>query len=155
MRNNNSIVTNVVHMSGSNSQALKTILSQCASQLNRLLTLPWWQPLKLTWTQNHGGVLNAGNDCLFGKLFRRGPVKTCHGGKYLHDVIQAQSSFLYFPKGLESICRVTGTEENSIRDDRTPQPGEIVFNTRRCRSRETVHRLGYFQSSVSVQIMFK
>ena len=45
--------------------------------------------------------------------------------------------------------------ENSIRDARTPQPGEIVFNTMRYRSSETVHRLGYFQSSVSVQIMFK
>ena len=37
----------------------------------------------------------------------------------------------------------------------TPQPGEIVFNTMRYRSSETVHRLGYFQSSVSVQIIFK
>ena len=46
-------------------------------------------------------------------------------------------------------------EKNSIRDARTPQPGEIVFNTMRYRSSETVHRLGYFQSSVSVQIMFK
>ena len=44
---------------------------------------------------------------------------------------------------------------NSIRDARTPQPGKIVFNTMRYRSSETVHRLGYFQSSVSVQIMFK
>ena len=39
--------------------------------------------------------------------------------------------------------------ENSIRDARTPQPGDIVFNTMRYRSSETVHRLGYFQSSVS------
>ena len=45
--------------------------------------------------------------------------------------------------------------ENSIRDARTPQPGKIVFNTMRYRSSETVHRLGYFQSSVSFQIMFK
>ena len=36
-----------------------------------------------------------------------------------------------------------------------PQPGKIVFNNMRYRSSETVHRLGYFQSSVSVQIMFK
>ena len=43
--------------------------------------------------------------------------------------------------------------KNSIRDARTPQPGKIVFNTMRYRSSETVHRLGYFQSSV--QIMFK
>ena len=46
-------------------------------------------------------------------------------------------------------------EKNCIRDARTPQPGRIVFNTMRYRSSETVHRLGYFQSSVSVQIMFK
>ena len=45
--------------------------------------------------------------------------------------------------------------KNSIRDAHTPQPGEIVFNTIRYRSSETEHRLGYFQSSVSVQIMFK
>ena len=32
-------------------------------------------------------------DCLFGKHFRRGPVKTFRGGKYLHDVIDGQSSF--------------------------------------------------------------
>ena len=51
--------------------------------------------------------------------------------------------------------RVQLKEENSIRDACTPQPGKIVFNTMRYRSSETVHRLGYFQSSVSVQIMFK
>ena len=45
--------------------------------------------------------------------------------------------------------------KNSIRDARTPQPGEIVFNTMRYRNCEPVHRLGYFQRSVSVQIMFK
>ena len=72
---------------------------------------PLGQPLKLMWTQYHGGVLNAGNDCLFGKRFLRGPVKTYLGGKYLHDVIQSQSSFLYLPKGLESVCLVMGTEE--------------------------------------------
>ena len=47
--------------------------------------------------------------------------------------------------------------KNSIRDARTPQPGEVVFNTMRYRSRETVQRSGYFQSSVSykkVQMMF-
>ena len=44
--------------------------------------------------------------------------------------------------------------ENSIRDAQTPHPGKIVFNTMRYRSIEKVHRLGYFQSSVSVQIMF-
>ena len=44
--------------------------------------------------------------------------------------------------------------ENTIRDARTPQPGEIVFNTMRYSSSETVQRLGHFQSSVSVQIMF-
>ena len=45
--------------------------------------------------------------------------------------------------------------KNSIRDASTPQSGEIVFNTMRYRSSEKVHRLGYFQGSVSVQIMFK
>ena len=45
--------------------------------------------------------------------------------------------------------------KNSIRDARTPQPEEIVFNTMRYRSNETVHRMVYFQSSVSVQVMFK
>ena len=34
--------------------------------------------------------------------------------------------------------------KNSIRDARTPQPGEIVFNTMRYRSSETVQRSGYF-----------
>ena len=46
----------------------------------------------------------------------------------------------------------------SIRDTRISQPGEIVFNTMRYRSSETVQRSGYFQSSVSyikVQMMFK
>ena len=31
------------------------------------------------------------------------------GGKYLHDVIQGQSSFLYLPKGLDSGCQMTGS----------------------------------------------
>ena len=44
--------------------------------------------------------------------------------------------------------------ENSIRDARTPQPGEIVFNTMTYRSSERVQRLGYFQRSVTY-IMFK
>ena len=49
-------------------------------------------------------------------------------------------------------------KENSIRDARTPQTGERVFNTMSYRSSETAQRLGYFQGSVSyiqVQIMFK
>ena len=45
--------------------------------------------------------------------------------------------------------------KNSIRNARTPQPGERVFNTMRYRSRKTVHRLGHFKCSVIVQIMFK
>ena len=94
IENDNSIAIIAVHTSGSNSQALAAILSQCASQSNRLATLqkkesPLGQPLQLLWTLHHGGVLNAGKDCLFGKLFRRGPVKTVRGGKYLHE----QSSF--------------------------------------------------------------
>ena len=39
--------------------------------------------------------------------------------------------------------------KNSIRDTRTPQPREIVFNTMRLSSTEIVQRLRYFQSSVS------
>ena len=34
--------------------------------------------------------------------------------------------------------------KNSIRDAHTLQPGEIVFNTIRYRSSETVQRLGHF-----------
>ena len=48
--------------------------------------------------------------------------------------------------------------KNSIRDARTPQPGQIVFNTMGYRSSETVQSSRYFQSSVSyikVQIMLK
>ena len=37
--------------------------------------------------------------------------------------------------------------KNSIRDGRTPQPGEIFFNTMRYRSSETVFSLGYFQNN--------
>ena len=40
-------------------------------------------------------------------------------------------------------------KKNSIRDARTPQTGEMVFNTMRYRSSKTVQRSGYFQSSVS------
>ena len=42
--------------------------------------------------------------------------------------------------------------KNSIRYAHTPHPGEIVFNTIRNRSSQILHRLGYFPSSVSVQI---
>ena len=48
--------------------------------------------------------------------------------------------------------------KNSIRDARTPQPGECVFNTMTYRSSETVQRPEDFQRSVTyikVQIMFK
>ena len=48
--------------------------------------------------------------------------------------------------------------KNSIRDARTPQPGEIFLNTMRYRSSVTVQSSRYFQSSVSyikVQIMLK
>ena len=41
------------------------------------------------------------------------------------------------------------SHENSIIDARTPQPGEIVFNTMTYRSKETVQRPGYFQRSVT------
>ena len=39
--------------------------------------------------------------------------------------------------------------KNSIRDTRTPQPGEIVFNTMRYKSSETAQTSDYFQSNVS------
>ena len=55
-------------------------------------------------------------------------------------------------------ARYSKKKGNSIRDARTPQSGEIVFNTMRYRSSETVQRSGYFNNSVSyikVQIMFK
>ena len=42
------------------------------------------------------------------------------------------------------ICGDSQRTENSIRDARTPQPGNIVFNTMRYRSNETVQRSGYF-----------
>ena len=53
--NDNSIVTNAVHTSGSNSQEFAAILSQYASQSNRLSVYqkkesPLGQPFKLTWT---------------------------------------------------------------------------------------------------------
>ena len=44
-------------------------------------------------TLHHGEVSSSGMDCLFGKLFHQGPVKTFRKGKYLHDVMQGQSSF--------------------------------------------------------------
>ena len=59
---------------------------------------------------------------------------------------------------MKTLCRISGTneylhkirlQENSIRDARTPQPGDIVFNTMKYRSCEKVQRSGYFQSSVS------
>ena len=50
-------------------------------------------------------------------------------------------------------------EKNSIGDACTPQPGEPVFNTKKCRSNETIQRSGDFQSKrcqfLKVQIMFK
>ena len=54
--------------------------------------------------------------------------------------------------------RLSSGDTNSIRDARTPQPGEIVFNTMKYRSSETVQRSGYFHWNVTyikVQIIFK
>ena len=81
--------------------------SRIDCRLTRRRNLLWGQPLLLLWTLHLGGVLNARKTAFSGKLFRRGPVKTFRGGKYLYDVIQAQLSFLYLPKGLESVCQVT------------------------------------------------
>ena len=52
----------------------------------------------------------------------------------------------YIPSAFFSLAAFI-ENKNSIRDARTPQPGEIFFNTMRYRSSETVHRLGYFQST--------
>ena len=46
-------------------------------------------------------------------------------------------------------------DKNSIRDAHTPEPGEIVFNTIRYRSSETVHRLGYFQIVIGPVLKIK
>ena len=91
----NSIVTNAVHMSGSNSQVLAAILLQYAFQLNRLSThqkkeSPLGAAIIVAVDTAPWRRFECREDCLFGKLFRRGPVKTFCGGKYLHDVIQAQ-----------------------------------------------------------------
>ena len=65
---------------------------------------------------------------------------------------QVIHSILLFYPAVSILEYLTRTDK--YRDARTPQPGDIVFNTIRYSS-ETVHRLGYFHSSVSVQIMFK
>ena len=65
-----------------------------------------------------------------------------------HDLQLSQINHFFLWPGATHI-------KNSIRDAGTPRSGEIVFNTMRYRSSETVHRLRYFQSSVSVQIKFK
>ena len=51
-------------------------LSRIDCRITRRRNLPWGQPLRLPWTLHRGRVLNAGKDCLFRKLFHRGPVKT-------------------------------------------------------------------------------
>ena len=48
---------------------------------------------------------------------------------------------------LNKFALVSLIKKNSIRDARTPQPGEICFNTMTYRSSVTVQR--YFQTSVS------
>ena len=57
---------------------------------------------------HHGGVLNARKTA---SLENSSVEVQFRGGKYLHDLIQEQVSSLYLPNGLESVCRVTGTEE--------------------------------------------
>ena len=69
----------------------------------------------------------------------------CHSDSKTHSLKTYQTGGNYSTK-------------NSIRDARTPQPGEIFFNTMGYRSSETVQSSRYFQSSVSyikVQIMLK
>ena len=56
------------------------------------------------------------------------------------------------------ICPNLQEDIENSRDARTPQPGEIFFNTMRYRSSVTVQSSRYFQSSISyikVQIMLK
>ena len=92
-------------------------------------------PAEINWLSFISSALVSVNE-LTGKSLKAGE-------KVLNSVDSYYGTYLYI------------VVENSIRDARTPQPGKIVFNTMRYRSSETVHRLGYFQSSVSVQIMFK
>ena len=80
-------------------------------------------------------------------------VKPCVKEKYV-------LTDLYWTKYKKRLDNRLGkaTEKNSIRDARTPQPGEIFFNTMGYRSSVTVQSSRYFQSSVSyikVQIMLK
>ena len=96
--NDNSIVTNAVHTSGSNSQVLAAILSQYAFQSNRLSIhqkkeSPLGAAIKVAVDTAPWRSFECSKDCLFGKHYHQGSVKTFHGGKYLHYVIQGQSSF--------------------------------------------------------------
>ena len=43
--------------------------------------------------------------------------------------------------GLVTTCHIS-VKKNSIRDVRTPKPGEIAFSTMRCRSSKTLKRSG-------------
>ena len=101
--------------SGSNSQALEAIsLSQYTSQSNRLSTIqqkesPLEAAIYVAVDTASWRSFECRKDYFFGKLFRRGPVKTFSKGKYLHDVIQRQSSFLFLPKGLDSGCQMAGS----------------------------------------------
>ena len=93
---------------------LQYFLSQYTSQLNRLSTLqkkesPLGAAITVTVDIAPWRSFECSKDCLFGKHFHQGPVKTFSGGKYLHDIIQGQSSFLYLPKGLVSGCQMTGS----------------------------------------------
>ena len=77
---------------------------------------------------------------------------------HLYAITHAQKRLYYPLKNLIFNIIFNKFLKNSIRDARTPQPGEIFFNTMRYRSSVTVQSSRYFQSSVSyikVQIMLK
>ena len=72
--NDNSIVTNAVHTSGSNSQALAVFLSQYASQSNRLSThqkkeSPLGAAIKVAMDTALWRSFECRKDCLFGKHY--------------------------------------------------------------------------------------
>ena len=96
--------------SGSNSQALKAILSQYASQSNRLSMLqkkesPLGAAIKLPWTRHRGGVLNAGKTTSSGNSSDEVHSKHSVGGNTCVTSFKRQSSFLFLQKGLDSGCQ--------------------------------------------------
>ena len=72
-------------------------------------------------------------------------------------MVKIPNTTLFFKRLKMMMYKSQSNLENSIRDARTPQLEEIVFNTMTYRSSETVQRPEYFQHSVTdinVHIMF-